>query len=122
VQLELHHNLLEMLVKFFEKRGVPMAEINKRQAYIPAGAEPLENPLGTAPGIFVRHKGKIIAVMPGVPSEMKRMFEDSVLPQLREFAGGQIILVRKQLHRQLWRYYPAYYCLGKGFIAGAADG
>ena len=94
-KLEVQDDLLKMLVQFFAKRGVPMAEINKRQAYIPAGAQPLPNPLGTAPGILARHNEKIVAVMPGVPSEMKKMFEESVLPQLREFAGGQIILMQK---------------------------
>lgn len=93
--LELRADLLNYIAAFFDRRGIAMPQINKRQAYIPAGAEPLENPLGTAPGIIARQDGKIIAVMPGVPSEMKRMFEESVLPQLREFSGGQIILVRK---------------------------
>jgi len=51
--------------------------------------------MGTAPGIIAKNEGKIIAAMPGVPSEMKKMFEQSVLPELRNFACGQVILIRK---------------------------
>ena len=68
--------------------------MNKRQAYVPAGAEPLHNPMGHARN-HCEADGKIIAVMPGVPSEMKLMFEQQFYLNLREFAGGQIILVRK---------------------------
>jgi nicotinamide-nucleotide amidase len=94
-QLELRQDLLANLAMFFQKRGIQMAEMNRRQAYVPAGAEPLLNSMGTAPGIIVRRDGKIIAVMPGVPSEMKKMFEELVLPELQVFGQGQVVLIRK---------------------------
>ncbi len=50
---------------------------------------------GTAPGIMAESQGKLLFVLPGVPSEMKRMFEESVLPELQRFAGGQAVVVKK---------------------------
>lgn len=66
----------------FRKHGLPMPEQNRRQAMILDGAEVLENPLGTAPGQVLRPSGKFLALLPGVPSEMKRMVEEGVLPRL----------------------------------------
>ena len=68
-KLELRQDLLKCLSEFFAKRGIPMAEMNKRQAYMPAGAEPLHNPAGHGSRDYrCRQEGKIIAAMPGVPS------------------------------------------------------
>jgi len=94
VELELHNELLEKIQKFFAARGRQMAETNKIQAYIPAGAKALAN-IGTAPGIMAESEGKLFFALPGVPMEMKRMFEESVLPELERFAGGQAVVVKK---------------------------
>jgi nicotinamide-nucleotide amidase len=80
-----------------------MTENNKIQAYLPAGTSEIENDLGTAPGIFYEDGKKIIAVFPGVPSEMKQMFDKSILPRLKKpalngvegFSKGDVIIVRK---------------------------
>jgi nicotinamide-nucleotide amidase len=68
---------------------------NKVQAYLPAGTSKIENSLGTAPGIFYLGNGKIIAAMPGVPSEMKQMFDKSVLPKLKGLSRGDFLIIRK---------------------------
>ncbi len=94
VELQLREDLLEKIERFFAGRDLPMPERNKIQAYIPAGADALPN-IGTAPGIRAESKGKLFFAMPGVPSEMKRMFEESVLPELRALTGGQAVAVRK---------------------------
>jgi len=94
-ELQLQNELLNKIQNFFSKRNLQMSEKNKIQAYIPAGARALANPLGTAPGIMAEAKGKLIVALPGVPSEMKRMFAESVLPELRRFAGTQAVVVRK---------------------------
>jgi nicotinamide-nucleotide amidase len=94
-ELQLQNELLNRIQKFFTKRHLQMSERNKIQAYIPAGAKALANPLGTAPGIMAEAKGKLLAALPGVPSEMKRMFAESVLPELQRFAGMQAVVVRK---------------------------
>lgn len=94
VELELRDELSERIHKFFVSRGRQMAEKSKIQAYIPAGAKALAN-IGTAPGIMAESNGKLFVALPGVPMEMKQMFEASVLPELKHLAGGQAIVVKK---------------------------
>lgn len=95
VELQLQTELLDRIQNFFTKRNLQMSERNKIQAYIPAGAKAFANPLGTAPGIIAEVKGKLLVALPGVPSEMKQMFAESVLPELQRFAGTQAVVVRK---------------------------
>ena len=63
------------------RRGREMPESNLRQAYYPEGAEMLPNPRGTAPGLMVKHGGKLIFCVPGVPAEMEHLMEAEVLPR-----------------------------------------
>jgi competence/damage-inducible protein CinA-like protein len=72
---------------FFAGRDIPMPERNLKQAWLVPSAMPLANPRGTAPGWWVERDGKIIIAMPGVPSEMMRMWEREALPRLRQRAG-----------------------------------
>lgn len=58
-----------------------------KMARLPEGAKPLHNPVGTAPGVMMEWEGKTIISLPGVPSEMKAIFEGSVLPTLNRAAG-----------------------------------
>jgi nicotinamide-nucleotide amidase len=95
VKLQIDEKLLGQIRHFFEKRGLPMPEKNRTQASIPEGAEAIENHLGTAPGILARMQDKLLAALPGVPSEMKQMFENSVLPRLRQQGGEGFTVVRK---------------------------
>ena len=95
VELKLQNELLEKIQDFFTSRNRHMSEKNKIQAYIPDGTKAIANKFGTAPGILAKVKNKLIAVLPGVPSEMKQMFEESVLPELQQLTGGQAIVVRK---------------------------
>ncbi len=94
-ELQLQTDLLDHIEKFFNKRNLNMPEKNEIQAYIPVGAKPLENNLGTAAGIMADVKGKLIFALPGVPSEMKRMFAESILPELQPFISEQAVVVRK---------------------------
>ena len=74
----------------FSRFGRPMADNNKRQAYIPEGATPLTNPVGTAPCYLsedVDGRGCIIS-LPGVPRELEHMMENTVIPLLIERMGG----------------------------------
>ena len=95
VELQLQNELLQEIQNFFTNRNLQMSAKNKIQAYIPAGAKALANSLGTAPGIMAEVNSKLLVALPGVPSEMKRMFEESVLPELQRLAGGQAVVVRK---------------------------
>ena len=75
--------LMEQIEVLFKKRGFRMAESNRKQAYIPEGSIPIENPKGTAPGFIVEYaKGSIISI-PGVPMEMEYLLENTVIPYLR---------------------------------------
>ncbi len=87
VELVLHEPSLQHVREMFAKRKRVMPERNVIQAMFPAGSQPIDNPHGTAPGIWweiLRADGLTcrIAAMPGVPSEMKPMFRDSVLSRL----------------------------------------
>jgi nicotinamide-nucleotide amidase len=94
-ELQLQDKLLEVIKAFFTSRNRKMSSKNKIQAYIPAGAKALANNLGTAPGIMAEVEGKMLFALPGVPSEMKQMFEESVLPELQGFADKQAVVMRK---------------------------
>jgi len=94
-ELQLQNELFERIHGFFADRGLQMSAKNKIQAYIPAGAKALANNLGTASGIMAETGDKFFVAMPGVPSEMKMMFEESVLPELKRLASGQAVMIRK---------------------------
>ncbi len=75
---------------FFAGRGIVMPERNVKQAWVIASATPLPNPVGTAPGWWVERDGRIIVAMPGVPHEMRRMWEHEVVPRLLPRAGAAL--------------------------------
>ena len=81
----------------FRRWGREMPEINKRQAFVIEGSEVLPNPNGSAVGMLLRMDGKLLAVLPGPPREMKPMFENFVLPHLGDAAGG--VVVRRRVLR-----------------------
>jgi len=64
-----------------------MAESNRKQAYIPEGSIPIENPKGTAPGFILEYSNGSIISIPGVPLEMEYLMENSVIPYLRKRFG-----------------------------------
>src|ERR1043166_2520885 len=82
VALEFRPQCLQQIEEYFKSRKRSMHAGNRQQAMCPAGAEPLPNICGTAPGIRARLERAIIFVMPGVPREMMDMFERWVLPTL----------------------------------------
>ncbi len=72
----------------FAKRGITMPEINRRQGMVPDGATLVENPNGTAPGLWVEHGRTAMVLLPGPPREMKPMFEGLIRDRLAARAGG----------------------------------
>ncbi len=72
----------------FARRGVTMPEINRRQAMVPEGATLLENPNGTAPGLWIEHGESALVLLPGPPREMKPMFEAVIRDRLAPRAGA----------------------------------
>ena len=87
-KLVFHPKLFRLIKSFFDRAGFVMAANNRKQAYLPAGAHLIPNLQGTAPGFILETEtGRIIAVLPGVPREMKKMVEDTVLPFLKKKLG-----------------------------------
>jgi nicotinamide-nucleotide amidase len=80
-------HLMEQIEELFEKRGFRMAENNRKQAYIPEGSIPIENPKGTAPGFIVEYSNGSIISIPGVPPEMEYLMENTVIPYVRKRFG-----------------------------------
>jgi nicotinamide-nucleotide amidase len=72
----------------WERRGVPMPAVNEKQADFIEGARVLANPRGTAPGFWLETSGVRVLVLPGVPSEMREIFEQSIEPELRHAGAG----------------------------------
>ncbi len=82
-ELILDLRLVEEIRERFRRRGRLMTPNNERQAYIPAGAIPVSNPNGTAPSFIVEEPRGVIFALPGVPFELKWLFENEVEPYLR---------------------------------------
>ena len=82
----------------FASRGRVMPERNRVQAMFPAGAEPIVNDRGTAPGVWMRLNGAVIAAMPGVPPEMHAMFNDKVLPRLLTLGYGGTVRIERKIN------------------------
>lgn len=76
--------LLDQIAERFARFGSQMSDNNRQQAYIPANAIPIENPVGTAPCFIVESKQGIVISLPGVPREMKFLLDQAVLPFLRD--------------------------------------
>lgn len=82
--LVLHEAWLAGMERFFQERGRVMATSNRKQAELPASAEFINNPVGTACGFAVQLNRCLMFFTPGVPSEFKVMVEHEILPRLRE--------------------------------------
>lgn len=83
-ELVLHEAWLTHMEQFFSERGRVMAPSNRKQAEIPASAELVDNPVGTACGFALKLNRCLMFFTPGVPSEFKVMVEREILPRLRE--------------------------------------
>lgn len=81
--LELHAPSLEAMKAYVKGWDREMPKNNIKQAYLPAGGEVIPNHNGTAPGCIIEDGGKTAVLLPGPPSEMKPMFDETVIPYLR---------------------------------------
>lgn len=92
VELEFQSVWRDRLSQFFRNRGKKMAPRNLTQAYLPAGCELLDNPIGTAPGFCGTKGGVFFLVMPGVPVEMKQMFNQQVKGRIETLRQGPVVV------------------------------
>jgi nicotinamide-nucleotide amidase len=79
----------------FAAWGRPMPEVVLKQADVPAGAEPLDNPAGTAPGLWLAKDGKVVLALPGPPHELRAVSEP-VWPRLAAMSG-RVVTTRQVL-------------------------
>lgn len=84
LELTYHPELWAQIEARFARFGRVPGENNRRQAFAPAGAHLIENPVGTAPAFAVEHAGGVVICLPGVPREMEHLLSQAVIPLLRQ--------------------------------------
>ena len=94
-ELVFQPDLLADIEAFFRARGLPLSPSNRKQAYIPRGAIPVRNPVGTAPSFIVEEGDRTLMVLPGVPREMEHLLLTRALPHLRARYGLQAAIVSR---------------------------
>jgi len=87
-KMVVHQPTLDFVKKMFAKRNIPFSKSNYHQAEVPDNCEVLFNKQGTAPGLWFRENGSLLAVLPGIPYEMKALMEREVLPKIDQFTNG----------------------------------
>jgi competence/damage-inducible protein CinA-like protein len=98
LETEFLPELWEQIQERFQRYGRTPTENNKRQAYIPQGAVPVENPVGTAPSFICETGDHAIISLPGVPREMEYLMKKKVLPYLRERYELKGVIKARVLH------------------------
>ena len=94
LKLEENEEALKMIKAKYERyvaegrmKEYEMTPHRIKMGRLPEGAKPLPNPVGTAPGVLLEHEDVKMVMLPGVPQEMKSIFDESVAPMIREMAG-----------------------------------
>ena len=84
VGMEFHQETFDKISSYFERRNIPMKEAHRLQCFMPINAILLSNDMGTAPGMWLEYKNAVIVSMPGVPSEMKYIFNNDLKAKLQK--------------------------------------
>ena len=87
--MDLDESIVDKIRGRFARRGLTMPDVNRRQAMVPRGAIVLDNPLGTAPGLFIPHGAQVVILLPGPPRELQPMFDLVCRGPLQERAGKE---------------------------------
>ncbi len=90
-------DLLDQIAARFARFGRPMTENNRRQAQVPEGALPIENPVGTAPAFIIEDRRGCIICLPGVPGELEYLMTRRVIPYLKERMGEASVIKARVL-------------------------
>ena len=93
-KLELNEGVLRHIQELFRRFGRVMPEINRRQAMVPEGATVIPNPRGSAPGLWIETSGHIVILLPGVPSELRAMFDQEIRPRLTRLGHDERLFTR----------------------------
>ncbi len=97
-ETEFRSELWEQIQSRFRRYARQPTENNRRQAYIPKGAIPVENPVGTAPAFIVEIQRQTIISLPGVPREMEYLLENAILPYLKQRYPSASVIKSRTLH------------------------
>ncbi|MGI9862443.1 competence/damage-inducible protein A [Moorella naiadis] len=87
----------ENITRYFTARRRSMTANNFKQALLPAGARALDNPYGTAAGVYLEHEGKVYALLPGPPWEFEPMVTDRLLPLLKPYGARREVIFSRVL-------------------------
>ena len=98
VETEFRPELWGQIQERFARFGRTPTDNNKRQAYVPEGALPIENTVGTAPAFIVEKGSKAIIALPGVPREMEHLMQEKVIPYLHEHFDLKSVIKTRILH------------------------
>jgi len=93
-KLRQDEGVLRRIQEVFRRFGRAMPEINARQAMVPEGADILPNPRGTAPGLWLESNGHILVLLPGVPAELRALFDAEVRPRLAKLSPEERLFTR----------------------------
>jgi len=94
-KLILNDAILRYIEGRFRQLGREMPAVNVRQAMVPEGATVLENPRGSAPGLWLEDQGRIVALLPGPPRELKPMYLEQIQPRLERRGSGIRMYMRE---------------------------
>jgi nicotinamide-nucleotide amidase len=96
--LRVDPGVLRSLEARFRRLGRPMPAVNRSQAEVPEGATVLPNPRGTAPGLWLEdERGRVAVLLPGVPSEMRGLLVEEVLPRVAQRVGSRRVVLSRTL-------------------------
>lgn len=95
--VEYHEETLKQLEDWYKKRGRVLKENSRKQALVPVGGRVISNRKGTAPGVYYQFKKSHFYFMPGVPTEMKEMFQGFILPELLKTRGQTLFFATRFL-------------------------
>ncbi len=119
--------ILETLKQRFAARSFRMNKNNEKQAEVISGAEALDNRHGTAPGMWIEEKGRVIVLLPGPPRELQSIFEEYVLPRIQKLSGDKKLayksfhitgMTESELDTQIAPLYTAYPQVRTTVLAG----
>jgi len=90
-KLYLHEESRQHIEDYFAKKNIEIPDNNWKQAMMPEGSVILPNPNGTAPGVIIEDGEKRVILLPGPPNELKPMFNDQVIPYIKNMLPGTIV-------------------------------
>lgn len=97
VSMYFHQETFDRLTAIFAKFNRPTSEAHKAQCFMPENAKVLTNEMGTAPGMLFEHNDTVLVSMPGVPFEMKYLFNTHLVPLLKAKIGDSHVVYHKTI-------------------------